>query len=308
VLVLLTVLAGSVWLLRRSSPAAVTSGELTINSTPGGARVIIGGKDRGSTPLSLTLAPGPYEIELRAGDERHMVPVQVNAGGTTAQHVFLRKGPAPAPLGTLRVVSEPPSAIVAVDGRRRGTTPAQITDLPAGAHDVTVTGTSGTVRQRVQVSPGTTTTVMVPLPAAGPPQSTGGWLSITAPTELQVFEGDRLLGTTRVNPLMLPTGTHTLRLSSDAAGIDLTRVVAIERGRTARLEITVPPGTLSVNAVPWATVSIDGRDVGETPLGGLELRPGTHEVTFTHPELGQRRQQVTVRSGAAARVSVDLRR
>ena len=172
-----------------------------------------------------------------------------------------------------------------------------------------VRGTGGrTVRQRVQVSPGVTTTVMVPLPAPAPPQSTGGWLSITAPTELQVFEGDRLVGTTRVNPLMLPTGTHTLRLSSEAAGVDLTRVVSVERGKTARLQITVPPGTLNVNAVPWANVSIDGREVGETPLGGVEVKPGTHEVTFTHPELGQRRQQVTVRSGAAARVSVDLRR
>lgn len=306
-LVLLVLLSAAVWALRRAPAAAATSGELTINSTPDGARVIIGGKDRGSTPLALTLDPGPYDVELRAGNERHMVPVRVNAGSTTAQHVFLRKD-APAPVGTLRVVSEPPSAAVAVNGRRRGTTPAQITDLPAGAHDVMVTGTGGTVRQRVQVSPGATTTVMVPLPAAAPPRSTGGWLSITAPTELQVFEGDRLLGTTRVNPLMLPTGTHTLRLSSESAGIDLTRVVSIERGRTARLQITVPPGTLSVNAVPWAAVSIDGRDVGETPLGGVELTPGTHDVAFTHPELGQRRQQVTVRSGAAARISVDLRR
>jgi len=211
-------------------------------------------------------------------------------------------------VGTLRVVSEPTSAAVAVNGRRRGKTPAQITNLPAGSHEVTVTGTGGTVHQRVQVSPGATTTVMVPLPAAPPPQSTGGWLSITAPTELQVFEGDRLLGTTRVDPLMLPTGTHTLRLSSASAGVDLTRVVKIARGRTVRLQVSVPPGTLSVNAVPWAAVSIDGRDVGETPLGNVELSPGLHEVAFTHPELGQRRQQVTVRSGATARLSVDLRR
>jgi hypothetical protein len=305
--VLALLMAGTMWLLRRPLLATAASGELVINSTPDGARVIIGGKDRGSTPLSMTLEPGPYHVELRAGDERHMVPVQVKAGSTTAQHVFLSKAP-PAPVGTLRVVSEPSAAAVAVNGRRRGTTPAQITDLPAGAHEVTVSGTGGAVRQRVQVSPGATTTVMVPLPRAAPPQSTGGWLSITASTELQVFEGGRLLGTTRVNPLMLPTGTHTLRLSSESAGVDLTRVVSIERGRTARLQVSVPPGTLSANAVPWASVSIDGRDVGETPLGGVQLSPGTHDVAFTHPELGQRRQQVTVRSGAATRVSVDFRR
>jgi eukaryotic-like serine/threonine-protein kinase len=65
---------------------------------------------------------------------------------------------------------------------------------------------------------------------------------------------------------------------------------------------------LSINAVPWAAVSIDGREIGETPLGGVELSAGPHEVVFTHPELGQRRQQVTVPAGGATRLSVDFRR
>ena len=103
-----------------------------------------------------------------------------------------------------------------------------------------VTGTSGSVRQRVNVDAAATTTVMVPLPRPEPSQSTGGWLSITAPLELQVFEGGRLLGTTMVNPLMLPTGTHNLRLTDDAAGVDITRSVRIERGQTARLPYPCP--------------------------------------------------------------------
>ncbi len=308
-IVLLAILTGSIWAQRRASAAApLTAGELTVDSTPVGARVIIGGKDRGVTPLSLALAPGTYELELRAGSERHVFAVRVKAGGTTSQHVILRQSAAAATPGTLRVTSEPPSAAVAVDGRGKGTTPVLITDLAPGAHEVVVTGTTGSVRQRVNVDAAVTTTVMVPLPRPGPAQSTGGWLSITAPLELQVFEGGRLVGTTMVNPLMLPTGTHNLRLTDDAAGVDITRSVRIERGQTARLPISLPLGTLSINAVPWATVSVDGRAVGETPLGGVELSPGPHEVVFTHPDLGERRQQVTVRSGGATRLSVDLRR
>jgi hypothetical protein len=107
---------------------------------------------------------------------------------------------------------------------------------------------------------------------------------------------------------MLTTGTHTLRLTNEAAGVDLTRQVTIGSGRTARLEVTLRPGTLNVNAVPWAQVFVDGRDVGETPLGGIALTPGRHEVTFRHPDLGERRQEVTVRSGASTRLSLDLRR
>jgi hypothetical protein len=160
----------------------------------------------------------------------------------------------------------------------------------------------------VRVDADATTTVMVPLPRRPVPQITGGYLSIAAPTELQVFEGDRLLGTTRVNPLMLPTGLHELRVTNEAAGIDITRRVTIEQGRTARWQVTLPPGTLRINAVPWATVTVDGRDVGETPIGGVELSPGLHEVVFAHPQFGERRQQVVVRGGAITRVSVDFRR
>ena len=303
----LAIVTGSMWAWLRPALGPTTTGELTVDSTPRGARVILGGKERGSTPLSLTLAPGTYELELLAGNERHALVVRVKSGATTAQHVFLRKSDATAP-GTLRITSEPSFAAVAVDGRGRGTTPLLITDLAAGPHEVVVTGTSGSVRQRVRVDPAATTTVMVPLPRPPPPQSSGGWLSIAAPTELQVFEGDRLLGTTRVNPLMLPTGRHTLRLSSEAAGVDVTRQVTIDQGMTARLHITLPPGTVSINAVPWAVVSVDGREVGETPLGGVELSPGSHVVVFTHPEFGERRQEIIVRAGAASRVSVDLRR
>ena len=269
---LAAILVGSLWLKRSQPPSVPTTGELTIDSTPAGARVIIGGQDCGTTPLALALAPGTYDIDLRHGDERHVVAVRVKAGATTAQHVFLAET-APSNSGTLRITSEPPAATVAVDGRRRGTTPVLITDIAPGAHQVVVTGTSGTVRQRVRVEPKATTTLMVPLPRSAPPQNTAGWLSITAPTELQVFDGGRLLGSTRVNPLMLPTGLHTLRLTNEAAGVDLTRHVTIERGHTARLQIRLAPGTLSVNALPWATVSVDGRIVGETPLGGLELSP-----------------------------------
>jgi serine/threonine-protein kinase len=101
---------------------------------------------------------------------------------------------------------------------------------------------------------------------------------------------------------------YNLRLVNEAAGVDITRRVTIERGQTARLQVALPPGMLSINAVPWAAVSVDGRDVGETPLGAVELSAGPHVVVFAHPQLGERRQQVTVRSGDTTRVSVDLRR
>lgn len=41
---------------------------------------------------------------------------------------------------------------------------------------------------------------------------------------------------------------------------------------------------LSVNAAPWAAISLDGQPVGETPLGELRVSPGAHVVSARLPD------------------------
>jgi hypothetical protein len=60
--------------------------------------------------------------------------------------------------------------------------------------------------------------------------------------------------------------------------------------------------------VPWATVSIDGNTVGETPLGNVSLPLGEHQIVFRHPQLGERTQKVVVKANAPTRVSVAFAR
>jgi len=46
-----------------------------------------------------------------------------------------------------------------------------------------------------------------------------------------------------------------------------------------------PSATLSVHASPWATISVDGTKVGDTPVE-LQLPPGRHRVRAEHPRAG----------------------
>jgi hypothetical protein len=55
-------------------------------------------------------------------------------------------------------------------------------------------------------------------------------------------------------------------------------------------------------------VSIDGRDVGETPLANLSVPLGEHQIIFRHPQLGEHRETVVVKAGAPARVSATMGR
>jgi hypothetical protein len=72
--------------------------------------------------------------------------------------------------------------------------------------------------------------------------------------------------------------------------------------------VTPPNGSISINALPWANVWIDGNLVGETPLGNVSVPLGEHQIVFRHPELGERRETTIVRSDRPTRVSANLRR
>jgi hypothetical protein len=89
-------------------------------------------------------------------------------------------------------------------------------------------------------------------------------------------------------------------------GYQTTHTVQISAGAVTRLRLDVPSGTLNINAVPWAEVSIDGKSLGLTPLGNLSVPVGTHEIVFKHPQLGERRQTAIVTLKGPNRVSVNL--
>lgn len=66
-------------------------------------------------------------------------------------------------------------------------------------------------------------------------------------------------------------------------------------------------GFLSVDARPWAEVSVNGRDVDRTPVARYPLPAGRHVVVFHNPTLGLTEQRtVQVEPGQVATVRVDF--
>jgi hypothetical protein len=133
-------------------------------------------------------------------------------------------------------------------------------------------------------------------------------VTFAAPLDVDIFEGDALVGTSRMPELMLSPGPHTLRFVNEAFGYEDTRNLVVEAGKRVSVPVRVPQGELNVNASPWAEVSLDGNKIGETPLGNLKLPVGPHVVTFRHPELGEKTVSVAVKVGVPARVTADMRK
>ena len=66
-------------------------------------------------------------------------------------------------------------------------------------------------------------------------------------------------------------------------------------------------GYLSVVALPWAEVLLDGRSLGETPILRHRVTSGRHVVVLRNTPRGSEvRRVVTITAGAEERISVDL--
>lgn len=63
-------------------------------------------------------------------------------------------------------------------------------------------------------------------------------------------------------------------------------------------------GTLNINSIPVSKVLLDGRPLGSTPKVGISVPPGSHTVTFIHPEKGRKSVSVNVPAGKTKTAAV----
>jgi PEGA domain len=224
---------------------------------------------------------------------------------------------APAPVGAAVLIESPePGANVLVDDQPVGVTPLQlnvgpriksIRVLPPPAAtldlDQKVIETTG-VAEPAQPAARTNDKLadLARLPAA----QRRGAFRLSSPVELHVLDGDRVLGSSGDGPIVATAGRHEFEFVNSAIGYRARRVIEVRPGQITSLSVTLPNGTMNINAVPWAAVWIDGNPVGDTPLGNLSISLGEHDIVFRHPQLGERRERTLVRADGVTRVTVNL--
>ena len=285
-----------------AAPGAPGAGTVTIESSPAGLEVAVDGSGRGRTPTTLQLNPGGHLLQLTHSTVTRTRQVHVRPGAHTVLYFELPQSDSTT--GAL-LVNEPAGARILVDGLERGTAPATLT-LDTGRHDVILLNERGAVQHSVSIEPGGTTTLVASMPTSAGP--TVGWLSVKAPYEMHVLEQGKAIGATNGERIMLLAGQHEVEIVSEAFGYRATRSVQVRSGRTATLDIELPKGVLYLNATPWADVFVDGQRIGETPLGNVTVPIGPHEITFKHPQLGEKRVAAVVKLSTPTRISMDLRK
>ncbi len=230
--------------------------------------------------------------------------------GVVISQLVAKTEPAPTTAVDVPLTIDSPSAgaRVLVDGREVGVTPLKLT-VDSNVRSIRVIARepaaspapAAAVTAALQGDPKTAAA----LATAAQRQRSGG-LRLSTPIELQVLEGERVLGTSADGPIVASAGVHQLDFINAAIGFRSRQTVTIKAGEIIPLKVQPPDGRVSINAQPWAQVWIDGTLVGETPLANVPVAAGEHEITFRHPQLGERRETTIVKSGVQTRVSATL--
>ena len=289
-----------------STPASATAaktlmGKVALNSRPAGAAVSVDGVARGVTPLELELSTGAHDVVFAGETGERRLAVNVEANTRTSENVDM---PAAGTVsGEIEVTSAPSGAHVTVDATAAGRTPLKLKSLTPGQHVIEVTQGTNTVTRTVDLTPGGSMNVFVSLGAA---TAASGTFAVDSTVELRLIENGQLLGLSGSAPLTLASGRHQFEFVNEAFELNLSRSVQIDPGKTTRVSVPMPNGTIFANASPWAEVFVDGRSIGITPLGNIPIAVGSHEIVWRHPQMGERRRTVNVGARTPVRLSMDF--
>lgn len=146
-------------------------------------------------------------------------------------------------------------------------------------------------------------------PIAEPARRTvgsGHLLVVADPWALVAVDGVEI-GETPLTEIPLGEGSHDVVLSNpNVVGVIRDRVEVVA-GKTIHRNYSFHnSGSLRVVVKPWADVFVDGRHIGQTPMGEMQLPPGRHTVLFRHPQLGEKTELIEIVVNKERLVEVEM--
>ncbi len=151
-----------------------------------------------------------------------------------------------------------------------------------------------------------------PVPGAARKAVETGTLRIVCPVEGARFLVDEgretsVEGVTPSRDVVLPVGSHTIRVSKDGY-LPFSEVFDISAGDVTELEVDLVlySGRLRVEAgPPPVQVQVDDRDAGAAPIE-VDLAIGEHVVRMTKPGYVEEVRRPLIKTGQTTRVEVTL--
>ena len=107
--------------------------------------------------------------------------------------------------------------------------------------------------------------------------------------------------TATLTPTPTNTNTNTNTIPSASTQTSASASTSTSASTSAKM------GSISVNASPWATVHVNGKLAGTTPILRFPVRAGRASVTIENPKLGRKQVEVKIEPKKDTPLIVDLR-
>ncbi|MDD2430208.1 MAG: PEGA domain-containing protein [Firmicutes bacterium] len=257
-----------------SKLGVVSFGTLDIDSNPRGASIFLDGYLIGRTPITIRNIPeGTYHLRFTESQSSdHTEIVKVSGDSVSRVYVTLPEKP-----GQLNISSNKPGELY-INSVKKGTTPLTVT-LPKGYYrlELVVPGYP-TQEQNIWVIPGMFSPIHFNI-LGSPAESYFN----SSPSGASVYLDGNFVGNTPLGPYYVEPGYHDIKISM-SGWRDFTQRYLFNSGKREQIEakLLLPPGTITVYSEPTrATVKVDGKVVGVTPLTYSEAGPGQITVEIS---------------------------
>ncbi|MET0389454.1 MAG: PEGA domain-containing protein [Polyangiales bacterium] len=296
-------------LIVRGLSAGASVSSAMFSTKPADAKLRVDGKEvaGASSPFFLgDLKPGVHAIvATRAGYADYQGSFELQPGESKTLPVIELVATA-RDVG-FSVRSTPPGAAIWVDGKATDrVTPARVTGVTPGIHQLQLKA-PGFADYELQMFVPEATLLQLPdaaLVAREEPPT-------AAVVQQKPARGGRSRGDDEAELASEDDAPRTRRASSSgypsrgyrastsrAEPAEEPAAVAATAAASSGSSSAGKMGTLRINTRPWATVSVDGRVMGNTPQPGIQLSVGTHKVQLVNAQMGMSKSlSVTIKAG-----------
>jgi hypothetical protein len=115
-------------------------------------------------------------------------------------------------------------------------------------------------------------------------EKTGTLVLTTEPAGAHVLLDGKEMGDSPLTLENVPAGKHALTFVTASASVK--RIIRVEAGKTAALDVAVFSGWIAVYSPIPLDIAENGRAIGSSEQGRLMLSPGRHQLTLSNTELG----------------------
>ena len=229
----LTVTAGAEVSQYLEFAETAATGQLSVQSQPAGAKVLVDGTERGVTPLVVQdLEPGEHAVVLQtdAGSVKHTVVVQ--AGVLATLSAPLAAAEPAGPVSGWIAVRAPFTVEIYERGRLLGSSNSDRVMLAAGWHELELVNDPLGLRttRTVQVAPGKVTPLTLELPR--------GVVHLNATPWAEVWIDGQRAGETPLGNIALPIGQHEIVFRHPQLG-EKRHAISVTAGAPVRLSVNM---------------------------------------------------------------------